>query len=53
MLASVYRDMGDYEKSIETARKAAEIDPKMKKDVDKFINSLYPPTPVVEEETEE
>ena len=52
-LASVYRDMGDYTKAIETAKKAAELDPKMKKDVDKFINSLYPPAPVVEEEGEE
>jgi O-antigen ligase/cytochrome c-type biogenesis protein CcmH/NrfG len=52
-LASVYKDMGDYAKAVEAAKKAAELDPKIEKDVNKFINSLYPPAPAVEEEVEE
>ncbi|MFH1610736.1 MAG: O-antigen ligase family protein [Patescibacteria group bacterium] len=48
-LASVYKGMGDYTKAVETAKKAAELDPKIQKDVDKFINSLHPPIPLVEE----
>ncbi|MFH1456769.1 MAG: O-antigen ligase family protein [Patescibacteria group bacterium] len=48
MLATVYRDMGNNIKAVETAKKAVEIDPNIKKDVDKFIENLNISSPIVE-----